>query len=142
MSVRSRLDLAKLTGFAASFAVVMSLTTNVALSAGGIMCESKDGKVELSINFARLPIYAPSAATARLGEQRWASVPKFGETELGSSQGMIEQDRFSADFADKDTSKIIISLRVPSLAAGEDDGVPATLTFEDGVARAVLCQFE
>lgn len=142
MPIQNRLAFGKFSGHAASFLLILGMTTNMSLAAGGITCASKDGRAELSVSMARLPIYTPSAITARLGKTRWASVPQFGETELGSSQGMIEQDKFSADFADKDISKIIISLRVPSLAAGEEDGVPATLTFEDGVPRAVICQFE
>lgn len=140
--VQSCITFGKLSGRAACLVSLIALTTSAALSAGGITCASKDGQAELSINMARLPIYAPSAATARLGDKRWASVPQFGESELGPSQGLIEEDSFSADFADKDSAKIIISLRVPSLAAGTDDGVPATLTFEDSTPRAALCQFE
>ena len=140
--VQSRFAFGTFCRLAASSLMFIGLSTNAALSAGGITCASKDGQAELSINMARLPIYAPSAATAKLGDKRWASVPQFGEAELGSSQGLIEEDRFSADFADKDNAKIIISLRVPSLAAGTDDNVPATLTFEGGISRDVLCQFE
>ncbi len=142
MSVQRRLAFEKFGWLAVSCVIALMMSTKVAFPAGGVTCASKDGQAELAVSMARLPIYAPSAATARLGEKRWASVPQFGEAELGSSQGMIEQDRFSVDFADKDMAKIIISLRVPSLAAGGDDGVPATLTFEDGVSRAALCQFE
>ncbi len=113
-----------------------------ARAAGGISCATKDGTAEISINLTRQPIYAPSFASARLGKKNWVSAPQHGETVLGPSQGMIEAGKFSADFADKDITKIIISLRVDTSAEEDEDGVPGTLTFEDGVPRKVFCQFE
>ncbi|MEM8652244.1 MAG: hypothetical protein AAGF54_17055, partial [Pseudomonadota bacterium] len=70
------------------------------------------------------------------------SNPQSGELELGASQGLIEKDRFSADFADVDATRIIISLRIDLTVEEEEDGFPGTLTFEDGIPREVLCQFE
>lgn len=113
-----------------------------ALAGGGISCASKNGKAEISISLTRQPIYAPSFATARLGDKQWVSAPQHGETELGPSQGLFEADKFSADFADKDVTKVIISLRVNLSAPEGEDGAPGTLTFEDGVPRKVFCQFE
>ena len=116
--------------------------TSEANAAGGVGCVSKAGDAEISINMGRVPIYAPSFASARLGEKIWVTNPQSGELELGSSQGLIEEDRFSADFTDENVTKIIISLRVDFTAEEEEDGVPGTLTFEDGIPRKVLCQFE
>ncbi len=113
-----------------------------ALAAGGISCASKDGKAEISINLTRQPIYVPTFASARLGDKHWVSTPQNGETELGPSQGLIEEDKFSADFADNDIAKIIISLRVDTSDDADVGGAPGTLTFEDGVAHKVLCEFE
>ncbi|MCP5076252.1 MAG: hypothetical protein GY947_23520 [Rhodobacteraceae bacterium] len=123
-------------------ALLIQISTLFATAAGGVSCASKDGKAEISINLTRQPIYTPTFASARLGDKHWVSTPQHGETELGPSQGMIEAGRLSADFADKDVSKIIISLRVDTSAEDDDGGVPGTLTFEDGVARKVFCEFE
>lgn len=125
---------------AALFCSVINTTS--AEAGGGITCVAEDNSAEISISLTRQPIYSPTFASARLGTKQWVSNPQHGEIELGSSQGMIEADKFSADFADKDESKIIISLRVD--LSGNDDGgdAPGTLTFEDGVARKVRCGFE
>lgn len=97
---------------------------------------------EISISLTRQAIYAPSFATARLGDKEWVSAPQHGEAELGSSQGTIEADKFSADFKDKADTKIIISLRVDLSAPLSENRSPGTLTFEDGIRREVFCQFE
>ena len=116
--------------------------TAQANAAGGVGCYSKAGDAEISINMGRVPIYSPSFAMARLGDKTWVSNPQSGEFELGASQGLIEKDRFSADFADVDATSIIISSRIDLTAEEEDGGVPGILTFEDGIPRKVFCQFE
>lgn len=118
------------------------ITTTPAKAGGGIGCTATDGSAEIFISLTRQPVYAPTFASARLGTKHWVSSPQHGETELGPSQGMIEKGRFSADFADKEGGKIIISLRVDLSADDDSAGAPGTLTFEDGVARKVTCEFE
>lgn len=113
-----------------------------ALAGGGVTCASKDGRAEISIGLGRLPIYAPTSASARLDSKRWASVPQDGELELGASQGMIEENSFSADFVGSDIMKIIISLRIDLSEEEKEGGSPGTLTFEDAVVHRVICQFE
>lgn len=129
------------------FVVFLALIACVApLSApragGGVSCASKDGRAEISIGLGRLPIYAPTSASARLGNKRWVGVPQHGENELGESQGLIEADKFSADFVGPDIMKIIISLRINLSGDDKEGSYPGTLTFEDGVAHKVFCEFE
>ncbi|NNF77936.1 MAG: hypothetical protein HKN05_07885 [Rhizobiales bacterium] len=50
--------------------------------------------------------------------------------------------KFSADFTDKDFIKIIISLRVDTSENKDAAAAPGTLTFEDGIAPKVFCEFE
>ncbi len=122
--------------------LLFALPSAPAHAGGGISCYSKDGRAEISIALGRQPIYAPMNASARLDKKRWAGIPQDGETQLGDSQGLIEPNRFSADFVGDDILKIIISLRVDLSKEGSEDVAPGTLTFEDGIPHKVFCQFE
>lgn len=123
--------------------LVSTLSSAQVHAGGGISCASKDGMAEIGISLmGRSPTYAPTYASARLGDKRWSSSPQDGEIELGESQGTIGKNTLAANFADADTTKIIISLQVDYSSEEHEDGFPGTLMFEDGVSRQVFCSLE
>lgn len=116
---------------------------SVASAAGGIYCQSKDKGAEISIGMGRVPIYVPFNAWVRHGEKIWMDTPQEGETQLGSSQGLMRENTLTVDFVDDQASDIIISLYVDYSGEEDDeDGYKGTLSFLTGESYTVYCLFE
>ncbi len=116
---------------------------NLAHATGGVYCMSKDEQAQISIGMGHVPIYTPINSYAKYGDKEWSSTPRDGEMQMGDSQGMVEGEKLSVDFADEQIMEIIISLRVD--ASGQEDnedGYEGILTFEDNVPHKVYCLFE
>lgn len=127
----------------AALPVVTSLMAiSPAFATGGVHCISEDEKVEISIGMGRVPIFAPLNADVHYGKRHWSSRDDIGAEPLGGSQGMLEEERFSADFTDENVEKIIISLRVDMTEESSEGDLSGTLTFEDKIIHQVKCQFE
>jgi hypothetical protein len=116
---------------------------NLAHATGGVYCTSKDEHAQISIGMSHLPIYTPLNAYAKYGDKEWSSAPLDGEIQMGDSQGMVEGEKLSVDFADEQIMDIIISLRVDQSGQEyNEDGYEGILTFEDKVPHKVYCLFE
>ncbi len=124
------------------FVLTFIMMPNLAHASGGVYCMSKDEQVDVSIGMGRVPIYTPLNAYAKYGDKEWSSAPQDGETQIGDSQGMIEGEKLSVDFADEQVSKIIISLRVNTSGQGNDDGYEGVVMFEDKILHKVYCLVE
>ena len=125
------------------FAFTFIMSPNLAHATGGVYCLSKDKQAEISIGMGHVPIYTPLNAYAKYGDKEWSSTPQDGEIQMGASQGLVESERLSVDFADEQVMEVIISLRVDASGQEDsDDGYEGILTFEDNVPNKVYCMFE
>jgi hypothetical protein len=121
----------------------IALSPVAAHATGGVHCMSKDEQAEISIGMGHVPIYTPFNAYAKYGDKEWSSTPQDGEMQMGDSQGLIEGEKLSVDFADEQVMDIIISLRIDTSGdEDDDDGYEGILTFEDNVPHKVYCLFE
>lgn len=119
-----------------------ALIADSAYASGGVSCYSSDGKANISVGMGRVPVYSPTNVSAEFGKKHWSGNAQKGDIQLGGTQGMLEEHRLAIDFADENTERIIISLRVDLTAEEGEEGVPGVLTSHGLATIKVDCQFE